>query len=359
MTMRPPLLEIRGLRQYTLAGLDLTVQRGEILGLLGKSGSGKTTLVRCISGVQQPEAGSITLAGRALTAPGVDVPPEKRGVGLVFQQFALFPHLTAAQNIAFGLRSGKRQERAKIVAEQLALFRLADLGGRFPHQLSGGQQQRVALARALAPKPEVLLLDEPFSNLDEAVREELRHELRDLFRARDVTAVIISHAKNDAMATADRIAFLNQGVIEQVTDPNDAYLRPQTPFVATYLGPANLLEVEAVEEGLRTAFGVLSLPHSFSPGTRGTLLLRPEWIRLTQKADGISGLVQRVEALGASRMASIEVAPGHSLQVEVPAAESLCGDTRIQVQLAPPSLHLIDPSEVGRNGQAPQIPEQG
>lgn len=351
--MRPPLLEIRGLCQYTLAGVDLTVHRGEILGLLGKSGSGKTTLVRCISGVQQPDAGSIKLSERVLTGPGVAVPPEKRGVGLVFQQFALFPHLTAAQNIAFGLRGGKRQERADAVAEQLELFRMTDLGGRFPHQLSGGQQQRVALARALAPQPEVLLLDEPFSNLDEAVREELRHELRDLFRARGVTAVIISHAKNDAMATADRIAFLNHGVIEQITGPNDAYLRPRTPFVATYLGPANLLEVEAAKEGVQTDFGTLALPHNYPPGTKGTLVLRPEWIRLTREADGISGLVQSVEALGASRLAQIEVAPGRQLQVDVPATECLCVGTRIKVQIAPPSLHLMEPEAAARNGHSP------
>ncbi len=352
MTMRPPLLEICGLRQFTLVGVDLTVQRGEILGLLGKSGSGKTTLVRCISGVQQPEAGSIRLGGRQLTGPGVCVPPEQRGVGLVFQQFALFPHLTAAQNIAFGLRGGARREKAELVAEQLELFRLADLGGRYPHQLSGGQQQRVALARALAPKPEVLLLDEPFSNLDEAVREELRHELRELFRVRNVTAVIISHAKNDAMATADRIAFLNHGVIEQITGPHDAYLRPRTPFVATYLGPANLLEVEAVEEGVETDFGRVSLSHSYTPGTKGTLVLRPEWIRLTREADGIPGLVQTVEALGASRLACIEVAPGRHLQVDVPAAECLCVGTRIKVQITPPSLHLIDPQTAVRSGHA-------
>lgn len=352
MTMRPPLLEIRDLRQYTLEGVDLTVHRGEILGLLGKSGSGKTTLVRCISGVQQPDAGTITLDGRQLTAPGICVPPEERGVGLVFQQFALFPHLTAAQNIAFGLQNRKRKERDNVVAEQLELFRMTDLGNRYPHQLSGGQQQRVALARTLAPQPEVLLLDEPFSNLDEAVREELRHELRDLFRAREVTAVMISHAKNDVMITADRIAFLNRGMIEQIDEPNEAYLRPRTAFVATYLGAANLLEVEAAKEGVQTDFGLVPLAHDYAPGTKGTMVLRPEWIRLIREGEGISGLVHHVQALGASRLASIEVAPGFQLQVDVPATEGLTVGTRVNVQIAPQSLHLMAPQEATRNGHS-------
>jgi putative spermidine/putrescine transport system ATP-binding protein len=221
-------------------GLSLGVEKGEFVSLLGPSGCGKTTTLQMIAGFVEPTAGAITLEGRDLLA----VKPAKRGLGIVFQSYALFPHMTVAENVAFGLemQGVAAVERARRVGETLELVGLAAFSGRFPRQLSGGQQQRVALARALVIRPQILLLDEPLSNLDAKLREEMQIELRQIQRTVGTTTILVTHDQAEAMALSDRIVVMNQGRAEQIGPPHEAYERPATSFVASFLGKTNLLD---------------------------------------------------------------------------------------------------------------------
>jgi putative spermidine/putrescine transport system ATP-binding protein len=221
-------------------GLSLTVEKGEFVSLLGPSGCGKTTTLQMIAGFVEPTSGAIRLEGRDLLA----VKPAKRGLGIVFQSYALFPHMTVAENVAFGLemQGVAAVDRVKRVGETLELVGLTAFTGRFPRQLSGGQQQRVALARALVIRPQILLLDEPLSNLDAKLREEMQIELRQIQRTVGTTTILVTHDQAEAMALSDRIVVMNQGRAEQIGPPHEAYERPATAFVASFLGKANLLD---------------------------------------------------------------------------------------------------------------------
>jgi iron(III) transport system ATP-binding protein len=216
-------------------GADLSVAPGELMALLGPSGSGKTTLLRAIAGFEQPDAGVVRIAGREVVGPSVWVEPEHRRVGMVFQHGALFPHLTAAANVRFGAPSRARAD------ELLELVGLSARAGAYPHELSGGERQRVALARALAPKPDVVLLDEPFTSLDPALRESLRHEVARILRDADATALLVTHDQAEALSLADRVAVMRAGRIEQVGTPDDVYLRPCSRWVAEFVGEADVL----------------------------------------------------------------------------------------------------------------------
>jgi len=229
--------------------LSLTVEQGEFVSLLGPSGCGKTTTLQMIAGFVEATSGSATLEGRDLLA----MKPAQRGLGLVFQSYALFPHMTAAQNVAFGLemRGVPKAERASRVAEALALVGLASLADRHPRRMSGGQQQRVALARALVIKPRILLLDEPLSNLDAKLREEMQIELRQIQRTVGTTTILVTHDQAEAMALSDRVVVMNAGRVEQVARPHEAYERPASPFVATFLGKTNHLRVNGAEVSVR------------------------------------------------------------------------------------------------------------
>ncbi len=235
--------------------VSLCLEQGEVLGLLGPSGCGKTTLLRLIAGFEQPQAGNISLAGQVIASVGLCMPPERRSVGMVFQDFALFPHLTAAENIAFGLpQSGKVavQER---VAEAIALVGLKGREDCYPHELSGGQQQRVALARALAPRPALLLLDEPLSNLDVQVRLYLRQEVREILKATGTTAIFVTHDQEEAMAIADRVGVMCQGNLEQLDTPEAVYQEPASRFVAEFVTQANFLSAQQQGEIWETEIG--------------------------------------------------------------------------------------------------------
>ncbi len=280
------MLEVRRLTKrfgHVVAVEDFTlaVPEGEVLALLGPSGCGKTTVLRIVAGLERPDAGRVILAGRDAT----DWPPEKRGVGLVFQSYALFPHLSVGANVAYGLRF-RRGDRKGRVRELLALVGLARYERRKPHQLSAGQQQRVALARALAPEPRVLLLDEPLSALDAALRKDLRAELRALLGKLGMTALYVTHDQEEALALADRVAVMREGRLEQVAPPEELYSRPKTPFVASFLGRANLWPGRVVSVDGDRAF--VEVAGERIPAERGEcregdevfLFFRPEWVEV-------------------------------------------------------------------------------
>ncbi|WP_126285462.1 ABC transporter ATP-binding protein [Burkholderia stagnalis] len=222
-------------RRTVVDGLGLALPRGDIGCLLGASGCGKTTVLRAIAGFEPVRAGRIVLDGVPVASPSIDVPPERRRIGMMFQDYALFPHLSAADNVAFGLRRQPAAERRARVAEMLALVGLADAAGAYPHELSGGQQQRVALARALAPSPELLLLDEPFSNLDVDTRERLAFELRDILKRTGHTAILVTHNQAEAFAIADRIGVMQHGRLAQWDTPYALHHAPASAFVADFV----------------------------------------------------------------------------------------------------------------------------
>jgi len=333
--MVPPLLEISQLSKFTLADVQLDVWRGEIVTLLGKSGSGKSTLLRCICGIERPDSGLIRLDGEEIEGPNRFLPPEHRGVGLVFQNFALFPHLTVEENIRFGLKQLPAGEQQRILRQQMALQQIEGLEKRYPHQISGGQQQRVAVARALAPSPRLLLLDEPFSNLDEQVRHDLRIELRELFKAQGITAIIVSHASNDAVTTSDRIAFLDGGQIQQLAPPVDAYDQPSTPFVASYLGRANLVTARQREGRWTTILGEVPIDDPSSEPAEGVLCIRPEWIGLERAPETGDATIQRIETIGPQHFATIRM-ESEDFLVNLAFDRSWQPGERVRVHLALP-----------------------
>lgn len=257
-----------------VANLDLTVHEGEILCLLGPSGCGKTTLLRMIAGFDRPDRGLVKIRERVVVGPHAWVRPESRRIGFVFQDFALFPHLTVLQNVAFGVRAGSRTARLDRARDVLDLVGLTIFQGRHPHQLSGGQQQRVALARALAPEPEVILLDEPFSNLDAGLRETTRDEVRRILATTRTTAILVTHDQEEALAFADRLAVMRAGRLEQIGFPEEVYKRPRTAFVASFLGRTNLLRAEGKGHLAETRLGTVPLTRE----AKGSVLLslRPE-----------------------------------------------------------------------------------
>jgi iron(III) transport system ATP-binding protein len=261
--------------------VDLRVRRGEFMGVLGPSGCGKTTLLRLVAGFERPDGGGIEIDGRVVAGPRRHVPPEGRRIGMVFQESALFPHLDVAGNIGFGLARRGRDAR---VAELVALVGLAGLQRRMPHELSGGQQQRVALARALAPDPALILLDEPFSSLDATLRAQLRGEVREILRAAGATTVFVTHDQSEALEISDRVAVMRAGRIEQVSTPDELYLRPVNRFVAGFVGEANLLPGEMIRGEVQTLVGRFRAPNGsqagLPDGARAEVLLRPEQLHM-------------------------------------------------------------------------------
>ena len=283
--------------QLAVDHLDLAVERGEFVSLLGPSGCGKTTTLQMIAGFVAPSGGAIRLEGTDLLARR----PNQRGLGIVFQSYALFPHMTAAENVAFGLEMHKvpAAERGQRVAEALALVGLSAFAGRFPRKMSGGQQQRVALARALVIRPRILLLDEPLSNLDAKLREEMQIELRQIQRTVGTTTLLVTHDQAEAMALSDRVVVMNHGRAEQIGHPHEVYERPATAFVAGFLGKTNVLAARrGVEEGpggTRTValIGDGHWPIPAAPGEAFSVSVRPEKIGFVdQAACSIGGTVK-------------------------------------------------------------------
>ena len=268
---------------------SLCVARGEIVALLGPSGCGKTTLLRLIAGFERPDGGSVTVDGRLVASPAAWIAPEARRVGMVFQDYALFPHLTVAGNVGFGL---PRRARASRVPELLAIVGLDGLEGRYPHELSGGQQQRVALARALAPSPELVLLDEPWSNVDPFLRESLRAEVAEIIRPLGVTVLLVTHDREEAFTLADRIALMRDGSVVQEGTAEELYFAPASRWAAEFVGAANVLSGRVVAGRVETAIGTFPA-NGASLRSDAQVLVRPELLELEPSAAGAGEVVAR------------------------------------------------------------------
>lgn len=269
-----------------LDDVSLELEAGTMLALLGPSGCGKTTVLRLISGFEQPDAGSIDVIGRRVASPTSMVPPERRRVGLVFQDLALFPHLSVRDNVVYGIR--RDADHAVRTDELLELVGLAGDGERMPHELSGGMQQRVALARALAPRPDVLLLDEPFSSLDQAMRTQLRAEVRQILREARQSSIFVTHDQGEALTVADKVAVMARGKILQAAPPELIYAEPATPYVATFVGVANLVSADVRGGSASTRFGGVRLINTDEqqPDGHALCLLRPEHFSIVEEPDG-------------------------------------------------------------------------
>lgn len=288
--------------QPAVDAVDLKIERGEIITLLGPSGCGKTTTLRMLAGFEQPSTGTITIGDQVVHNDNRSLPPEKRGIGMVFQDYALFPHLTIEKNVMFGLNKLKPKERKARAREVLELVELADYADRSPSQLSGGQQQRVALARALAPGPQVILMDEPFSNLDVGLREKMRYDVTNILRKANTTAIIVTHDQKDAFAVSDRVVVMKDGVIQQVAAPRDMYRCPKNSFVAQFLGKTNLLtgRLEKDLKHVTTTIGTVCLANQID-GICETvkLSIRPEGCQIVTEGEGkFWGNVERVTYSG-------------------------------------------------------------
>ncbi|HLS88994.1 MAG TPA: ABC transporter ATP-binding protein [Sphingobacteriaceae bacterium] len=335
----PPIITLEGVSKrfhpgpvQALDRISLTVEQGEILTLLGPSGCGKTTTLRLIAGFERPDpnGGVIRIQGRTVAGPSTWVPPERRGIGMVFQDYALFPHLTVLENVMFGLNG--RRDRVQRAKEVLDMVGLTNYDHRFPHELSGGQQQRVALARALAPEPVVLLLDEPFSNLDTHLRHEVRDEVVSILRSAGITCVFVTHDQKDALAISDRIAVLNQGRLEQVGTPREIYKSPATIFVATFVGRSNLLEgtIHGSNGCVLTDFGSLCRversglpegtpvlvavrPDGFQPAGDGPL--RGCVVSTTYAGNNIEAVIEMTTLHGRPRRVVAHLSPGTPVAV--------------------------------------------
>jgi len=298
----PMALGFRGIGQRfgevtALEDVTLSIEPGEIVALLGQSGCGKTTLLRLAAGVERPSAGCVLLEGQDVSSPGCFVEPDQRGIGLVFQDYALFPHLSVRENVRFGLRDQGQAQADATALRAIARVGLADLADAYPHMLSGGEQQRVALARAVAPRPGVLLMDEPFSNLDRRLRDVVRDETAALLQETGATSIIVTHDPEDAMRIADRIVLMRAGRIVQIGTGEELYRRPKSLFAARFF--CDLTEVEGrVERGaIDTPIGRFAAP-GLSDGTAAIACIRPHAIRLVPKGFYLPGKVLARRFLG-------------------------------------------------------------
>ena len=332
------LLQVENLRhsygaQEVVRGLSFSLARGAIGCLLGPSGCGKTTVLRCIAGFEAVQDGRIRLGGRDVSGPGVMLPPESRRIGMVFQDYALFPHLSVAENIGFGLHGVARSERPARTAELAELVGLSGELGKYPHEISGGQQQRVALARALAPRPELLLLDEPFSNLDVDLRERLSLEVREIIKASAATAILVTHDQQEAFAMADEIGVMHEGRVQQWDSPYNLYHRPANRFVADFVGqgvflPATALDAQRIEIEL----GVLQGGAGGPRGERLEVLLRPDDVVHDDAAPTQAEVVHKAFR-GAEILYTLKLASGRKVLALVPSHHNHALGERIGIRL--------------------------
>lgn len=315
-------------RVRAVDSVDLHVERGYTYALLGPSGCGKTTLLRLIAGFERPGAGRIELGGRVLSDGATFVPPEKRKVGMVFQDYALFPHLNVAANVAFGLPRGA--DRSRRTQELLEVVGLGGLGQRMPYELSGGQQQRVALARSLAAEPDVVLLDEPFSNLDPSLRVRVRAEVRQIIESLGITAVFVTHDQEEALSVAQRVAVMMDGRIVQVGPPAEVYSRPETRVVAEFLGDANFLSGHVRDGFVECELGRSRVTAPLEGAVE--IMVRPENLTLTAEA-GLPVQVVCSEYFGHDQMVTVLLPSGGTVKVRLLPSRDLSPGQRLGIKL--------------------------
>ena len=322
-------------RTAVLQGFGFDLEAGEIACLLGHSGCGKTTALRAVAGFEQPERGRIALQGRTLSDGRLFVPPHLRRIGMVFQDYALFPHLNVADNIAFGLSGHSAEARKARVAELLALIGLPDYGGHYPHQLSGGQQQRVALARALAPKPELVLLDEPFSNLDADLRTRLSKEVRSLLKQENTSALLVTHDQQEAFAMADKIGIMADGRLQQWDTPYNLYHNPATPAIAGFIGQGVLLRGQmSGSHCVRLALGEFCgvVPHHCQSCREVDVLLRPDDV-VHDDESPVSAEVLDKDFKGSYFIYTLKLDSGETVLAHVPSHHNHPIGSRIGIRL--------------------------
>ncbi|MCT9096591.1 ABC transporter ATP-binding protein [Haloarchaeobius sp. HME9146] len=322
-----------------ITDLSLSVREGEILTMLGPSGCGKTTTLRLVAGLERPDGGTVNLNGSAVSGNGSFVSPEKRGVGVVFQEFALFPHMTARENVGFGLKDMDEAQKQERVDEMLDLVGLHSHADAYPDELSGGQQQRIALARSLAPEPRILLLDEPFSNLDVDLRVEMREEVRRILKEAGVTAISVTHDQEEAMSISDRVAVMNDGDLEQVGRPEQVFQHPESRFVAGFLGHASFLSGFLRGEAVETGIGTVDreIMHGLAQEYDGTtldVLVRPDDISAAP-CDGAesNGRVIYRRYLGPTILYRVELDNGDVLECMHNHTDQVDLDQRVRVDL--------------------------
>jgi iron(III) transport system ATP-binding protein len=302
--------EVRAVRE-----VNLEIERGELVAVLGPSGCGKTTLLRTIAGFERPDAGCVVVGDAVVAGPGRFVPPEKRRIGMVFQDYALFPHLTVEANIAFGLASRPRDERDVLTRRTLELVGLQHKAESHPHELSGGERQRVALARALAPEPALVLLDEPFSSLDATLRAGLRREVELILRDAEATVLLVTHDQEEALSIGDRLAVMREGRIVQVGTPEEVYGRPASRWAAQFVGEVNVLAGVAHGSGVETELGVFDLRAPASGSVH--VAVRPEQLELRADHDGNAEVIAR-EFRGHDVLYRLRHEGGRTLLVQLP-----------------------------------------
>jgi iron(III) transport system ATP-binding protein len=330
----------------SLRGVSFSLRAGEVLCLLGPSGCGKSTVLRLAAGLETPSRGRIDLVGRLVAGEGAWVPPEEREVGLLFQDFALFPHLTVADNVGFGLRGRPAAERDRLIAEALERTRMTDRIDAYPHSLSGGEQQRIALARALAPRPKVLMLDEPFSGLDSRLRQQIRDDTLHVLKDVRASVILVTHDPEEALFMGDRIALMKDGEIAQIGDAAALYFNPVSAFAAEFFGEVNRVAAKVAGGHVQTPFGTLPAPN-LADGTEVVCLLRSEALRIpgaTDRADA-NAVVEMAHLLGRSTLVHLRTQgsagePLH-LHARIPATAPIRPGDGVRVELDPRLCHVF------------------
>lgn len=330
--------------------VSFSLQEGDLLGLLGPSGCGKTTLLRILAGFDRPSSGVVELAGQIVAGNGYWLPPEQRNTGMVFQDYALFPHLTIAENIGFGLKNKNngltRRQIKERISEVLVLVGLNGLEKRYPHELSGGQQQRVALARAIAPQPALILLDEPLSNLDVQVRQRLRHEIRNILKASGTSAIFVTHDREEALAISDKIAVMRDGQLEQIGTPEEIYAAPASRFVAEFVTQANFLPAQRRGKIWKTEIGEFEIINSeiINSLERADLMIREEEIAL-KPDENADTIVRERQFLGREYRYCLQTPSGQRIHARTNTRVNLTEGTRVKLSVASIEPQIFPPTD--------------